>query len=94
VNDVTVTSAYEASAIQVLGGQNLTIIDKPSMGGEDFAVYLDHVRGSQFRLGCASGEGEWPMLHSPIFDVDERAISLGARIISRAALVLSLMAPE
>lgn len=94
VNDVTVTSAYEASAIQVLGGQNLTIIDKPSMGGEDFAVYLDHVRGSQFRLGCASGEGEWPMLHSPIFDVDERAISIGARIISRAALILSLMAPE
>ena len=93
VNDVTVTSAYEASAIQVLGGQNLVIIDKPSMGGEDFAVYLDHVRGAQFRLGCAGSGGEWPMLHSPVFDLDEKAIPLGARIISRAALLLSLMAP-
>lgn len=94
VNDVTVTSAYEASAIQVLGGQNLVLIDKPSMGGEDFAVYLDHVRGAQFRLGCAGPEGDWPMLHSPVFDVDEKAIPIGARIISRAALLLSLMAPE
>lgn len=94
VNDVTVTSAYEASAIQVLGGQNLVLIDKPSMGGEDFAVYLDHVRGAQFRLGCAGLEGDWPMLHSPVFDVDEKAIPIGARIISRAALLLSLMAPE
>jgi amidohydrolase len=94
VNDVTVTSAYEASAIQVLGGQNLVIIDKPSMGGEDFAVYLDHVRGAQFRLGCAGNEGDWPMLHSPVFDVDEKAIPIGARIVARAALVLALMGPE
>ncbi len=94
VNDVTVTSAYEASAIQVLGGENLVLIEKPSMGGEDFAVYLDHVRGSQFRLGCAGAKGDWPMLHSPVFDVDEKAIAIGARIITRAALLLSLMAPE
>jgi amidohydrolase len=94
VNDVTVTSAYEASAIQVLGGQNLVIIDKPSMGGEDFAVYLDHVRGAQFRLGCAGAEGDWPMLHSPVFDVDEKAIPIGARIVARAALLLALMGPE
>jgi amidohydrolase len=93
VNDVTVTSAYEAAAIQVLGGQNLVIIDKPSMGGEDFAVYLDHVPGAQFRLGCAGPEGDWPMLHSPIFDIDERAIPIGARIVARAALLLSLMSP-
>ncbi len=94
VNDVTVTSAYEAAAIQVLGGQNLVLIDKPSMGGEDFAVYLDHVRGAQFRLGCAGGNGDWPLLHSPIFDVDEKAIPIGARIVARTALLLSLMSPD
>lgn len=93
-NDITIMSAYEASAIQVIGGENIVIIDKPSMGGEDFAVYLDHVRGAQFRLGCAGPDGEWPMLHSPIFDVDEQAIAIGARIIARTALLLSLMAPE
>jgi metal-dependent amidase/aminoacylase/carboxypeptidase family protein len=33
------------------------------------------------------------MLHSPIFDIDERAIPIGARIVARAALLLSLMSP-
>ncbi len=94
VNDVMVTSAFEASAIQVLGGSNIVLIDKPSMGGEDFAVYLDHVRGAQFRLGCAGPDGDWPLLHSPVFDVDERAIPIGARIIARSALLLALMGPD
>ncbi len=94
VNDVTVMSAYEAAAIQVLGGQNLVLIDNPSMGGEDFAVYLDHVRGAMFRLGCAGAAGNWPLLHSPVFDIEERAIPIGARIISRTALMLALMPPE
>lgn len=91
INDITVMSACEAAAIQVVGGHNLVLIDKPSMGGEDFAVYLEHVRGAQFRLGCAGPGDEWPMLHSPVFDVDERAIPTGARIMARAALMLSLM---
>ncbi len=94
VNDVTVMSAFEASAIQVLGGHNIVLIDKPSMGGEDFAMYLDHVRGAQFRLGCAGEIGHWPLLHSPVFDVDERAISIGARIMARAALVMAMMSPQ
>lgn len=94
VNDVMVTSAFEASAIQVLGGHNIVLIDKPSMGGEDFAMYLDHVRGAQFRLGCAGPGGDWPFLHSPVFDVDEAAIPIGARIIARSALLLSLMGPD
>ena len=93
VNDVTVMSAFEASAIQVLGGHNIVLIEKPSMGGEDFAMYLEHVRGAQFRLGCAGVAGDWPLLHSPLFDVDERAIAIGARIITRTALILALMAP-
>ena len=94
INDVTIMSAIEAAAIQVMGGQNIVVIDRPSMGGEDFAVYIDHVRGAQFRLGCAGPEGEWPLLHSPIFDVDESAIPLGARMLARSALLLAMIGPE
>lgn len=94
INDVTVMSAIEASTIQVLGGENIVIIDRPSMGGEDFAVYIEHVRGAQFRLGCAGPAGDWPLLHSPIFDVDETAIPLGARIMARSALLLAMIGPE
>jgi len=94
INDVTIMSAIEAAAIQVLGGQNIVIIDRPSMGGEDFAVYIDHVCGAQFRLGCAGPEGDWPLLHSPIFDVEESAIPLGARMLARSALLLAMIGPE
>ena len=94
INDITVTSAIEAATIQVVGGENIVLIDRPSMGGEDFAVYIDHVRGAQFRLGCAGPEGDWPLLHAPTFDVAERAIPLGARIMTRAALLLALIGPE
>lgn len=94
INDVTIMSAIETAAIQVLGGQNIVIIDRPSMGGEDFAVYIDHVRGAQFRLGCAGPEGDWPLLHSPIFDVEESAIPLGARMLARSALLLAMIRPE
>ncbi len=94
INDVTVMSAIEAATIQVLGGENIVLIDRPSMGGEDFAVYIDHIRGAQFRLGCAGPNGDWPLLHSPIFDVDETAIPLGARILARTALLLAMIGPE
>ncbi|HQX54080.1 MAG TPA: amidohydrolase [Planctomycetaceae bacterium] len=93
-NDVTVTSAIEAASIQVLGGENIVIIDRPSMGGEDFAVYIEHVRGAQFRLGCAGPDGDWPLLHSPIFDIEEEAIPFGARIMARTAMMLAMIGPE
>jgi amidohydrolase len=93
INDVTVMSAFEAAAAQVVGPQKIDRIDKPSMGGEDFAVYLDHVRGAMFRLGAAGPGNSWPLLHSPVFDIQESAIADGARIMSRASLLLALMAP-
>lgn len=94
VNDPVVTSAFEASARQVIGDSGVVSIEKPSMGGEDFAMYIEHVRGAQIRLGCAGEAPDWPLLHSPIFDVDERAIAVGARVMTRAALLLAMMPRE
>jgi amidohydrolase len=71
----------------------VVLIDKPSMGGEDFAVYVEKVPGAQFRLGCADGNSDWPLLHSPCFDIEERSIGDGLRILSRAALLLALQPP-
>ncbi len=89
-NDATATNAFEVAARHVLGDSGIVRLTRPSMGGEDFAVYLDHVPGAQIRLGCAGDAPNWPLLHSPVFDVDERAISLGARVLVRAALLLAL----
>lgn len=87
-NDPVVTAALESAAGRVVGPTSVQQIDLPSMGGEDFAVYLEHVRGAMLRLGCAPPGGRTPFLHSPRFDLDERSLALGTRILLRAALLL------
>lgn len=82
------TSAFEAASREVLDPDAVHILDRPSMGGEDFAMYLSCCTGSQIRLGCAASL-PWPHLHSPVFDVDEKAIAVGARVMARAALLLA-----
>ena len=87
-NDPVVTAALESAAGRVVGPTSVQQIDLPSMGGEDFAVYLEQVRGAMLRLGCAPPGARTPFLHSPRFDLDERSLALGTRILLRAALLL------
>ncbi|MCA9103505.1 MAG: amidohydrolase [Planctomycetales bacterium] len=64
--------------------QQIDEIARPSMGGEDFAHYLKHVPGCMFRVGCSAAAIGCTPLHSPSFDVDERAMRVAAKIITRA----------
>lgn len=82
-NATPVARAFERATREILGDDAVVQLTRPSMGGEDFAVYLDHADGAQVRLGCA-GQDDWPLLHSPIFDVDEAVIAAGARVVTRA----------
>ena len=70
-----------------LGPQGLQRIERPSMGGEDFAGYLESVPGAMFRLGVRSERTGGEPLHSPLFDIDERALASGAKILARAAVL-------
>uniref|UniRef100_UPI00313BE355 M20/M25/M40 family metallo-hydrolase n=1 Tax=Nocardia cyriacigeorgica TaxID=135487 RepID=UPI00313BE355 len=57
-----------------------------SGGGEDFSWYLEEVPGAMARLGVWSGEGEQLDLHQPTFDIDERALAVGVRVLSNIVL--------
>ena len=63
-----------------------TTMPRPSMGSEDFAYYLERVPGTMFRLGAAGDNGTWPGLHTPMFDVDERCLAVGAKIFARTVV--------
>jgi amidohydrolase len=57
------------------------------MGGEDFAYYLQHVKGTFFFTG-ARPEGvpaAYPH-HHPKFDIDEKALLVAAKTLGSAAL--------
>ncbi len=57
-------------------------IPRPSMGGEDFAHYLQHVPGMLLRVGTSDGPATSHPLHDSCFDVDEAAIPLTSRILA------------
>jgi amidohydrolase len=89
VNDPAVTEVCVRAAADVVGIDHIDPIPLPSMGGEDFAGYLAHAPGCLLRLGVASPEGPRHFLHTPHFDIDERALAIGAKILARSAVLLS-----
>jgi amidohydrolase len=54
---------------------------RQSGGGEDFSWYLEEIPGAMARLGVWSGEGPQLDLHQPTFDLDERALAIGLRVM-------------
>jgi amidohydrolase len=85
-NDASATRLLADAGAAVLGSANVQEIPRPSMGSEDFACYLDRCPGAMFRLGVAANGAAFTPLHTPRFDVDERALALGARILARTAV--------
>ena len=86
LNDPELNDLIRQCATDLLGTDHVQYIGKPSMGGDDFAHYLQHVPGSLFRLGCSAPGSTGPGLHSPDFDIDERALGIGAKILARAVV--------
>jgi amidohydrolase len=89
VNDPAVTAVCALAAAEVVGPDHVLAIPLPSMGGEDFAAYLAHAPGCMMRLGVASDDRPRQSLHSAYFDVDERALAIGAKILARSVVLLS-----
>lgn len=84
VNDPDATARLSAGVHDALGPA--AIVGTPqSMGGEDFSWYLEKVPGAMARLGVARPGGRLD-LHQGSFDVDERAIEHGVRMLVHTAL--------
>ncbi|CAA0131053.1 putative hydrolase YxeP [Mycolicibacterium vanbaalenii] len=67
-------------AIEAIGPDVLADTQQ-SGGGEDFSWYLEEVPGAMARLGVWSGRGPQLDLHQPTFDLDERALGVGVRLL-------------
>lgn len=85
-NDVALTRLVSDEAEKLIGADKVTEMPRPSMGSEDFAAYLAHVPGTMFRLGAAGEHMPWPGLHTPTFDVDERCLAVGAKLLARCVV--------
>lgn len=88
-NDVELAHLVRDMAVDVLGAPHVHEQSLPSMGAEDFGHFSNRMPTFMLRLGCGV-EGERPRhLHEEGFDLDERTIAVGARIMARAVLSLS-----
>jgi len=84
VNDEAMTALVHQVAEELLGTEGVVAVD-PTMGAEDFACYLAEAPGCFFRLGSGT-PGEPPRVaHSPHFDIDERALPIGAAMLAAVA---------
>ena len=63
-------------------GDDVLADTNQSGGGEDFSWYLEEVPGAMARLGVWSGRGPQLDLHQPTFDLDERALATGVRVLT------------
>ncbi len=83
-NDTVMTQLLEAAVEAAWGSQSVQIIHEPSLGAEDFSVYLEHAPGSMFRLGVGFKDKHNYPLHHPQFEVDETAIVTGVVTLAYA----------
>ena len=86
VNDPAVAKICAAAARELLGDAAVATDDRVSMGAEDFAEYTRLVPGCMISLGVNTPGHPITPLHTPTFDIDERALLIGARLLARVLL--------
>ncbi len=84
-NDLNLTKLLEKASREAWGSDRVQIIPEPSLGAEDFSVYLEKVPGCMFRLGVGHTEKDNYPLHHPLFEVDEAAIITGVVTLAYSA---------
>jgi amidohydrolase len=87
VNDDAETDLM-AAVVSAAEGEECLVPTQQSLGGDSFAWYLQRIPGAYARLGVHDPDGSRQRvdLHSADFDLDERAIPVGARLLALSAL--------
>jgi amidohydrolase len=83
LNDPAMSKLVASACSEGIGQGNVEVV-KPSMGGEDFAYFLEKVPGAFFRLGIRNeGKGIVHPYHSSLFDIDEEVLPFGVEMFVR-----------
>lgn len=86
INDSKITSIVKKAAGKVVGKENINDKDM-TMGAEDMSFFLEKVPGCYFMVGSANKEkGLDKPHHSPYFDFDENALTIGTQVMINSIL--------
>jgi amidohydrolase len=80
-NDSAMADYCATTAKKTLGADRFVPAARPSMGGEDFAYYLEKVPGCFFLLGvCPPEQDSYHSLHSSLYDFPDAALQTGMQM--------------
>jgi len=85
IND-HVSTVLLGRAIESVVGEAGHLSTTQSLGGEDFAWFLEHVPGAMARLGTRTPGGPTYDLHQGDLRVDEGAVTIAAKVLAAAAV--------
>ncbi len=85
VNSGSGARAFTRAATAVVGAAGVVSTEQ-SLGGEDFAWYLERIPGAMARLGTRTPGGPTYDLHQGDLRVDDRSVALGAGLLARVAV--------
>jgi amidohydrolase len=85
VNRADPTRMLARAVEEVLGAEG-HVYTPQSLGGEDFAWYVESVSGAMGRLGTRTPGGPTYDLHQGDLRVDERAVAIGAKVLAAVAV--------
>jgi amidohydrolase len=87
INDPAMADYVAGVARDALGENRFIPVARPSMGGEDFAYYLEQVPGCFFLIGVEPPESQsYPPLHNDGYDFTDAALETGMRMFLELAL--------
>ena len=87
INTPEMAAIAREAATRAVGQDNVQPMAMVNMGGEDFACYLEHIKGCYVRIGAAYTDRDNYPAHSSKFDIDENALAYGARYYQALAHV-------
>jgi len=86
-NDPGATKTFVEIAGATLGAGRVEVVDQPTMGGEDFSYYGQHVPACFFLLGLRpKGAASYPTLHQPDFDFNDEVLAVGIEMMCALAM--------
>ena len=77
-NDDELYEWMKSAATEVLGGENIFVQPKPSLGADDFSYFCHESRGLYYMIGTGLKDGQESFsIHSEFFNPDEECIRTG-----------------
>lgn len=82
VNDAGVIDNIIQAAKKTIGADHIITLENPSLGSDDFSVFLNYCPGAQFRIGSANFDPLSQIgLHNPANIFDDHAIITAAQVM-------------